>query len=162
MKWIVVAACLATVPAVDAAQNEIIKNAKEVGITTCSKTLGTLSGFTLKDAPHTANNTWHQSAPNKHLYDSHSLKGYSDGQSQISLTAVPNATGGCDAVLLESMVFPNSCASVRETTFGTWKFKGEADGTVVLKSGDGPLNVYLTPAANNTVCLVGKKEVIYQ
>lgn len=162
MKWMVAAACLVIVPVVDAAQNEIIKNAKEVGITTCAKTLDTLSDFALKDSPHTANNTWHKSAPNKHFYDSHSLKGYVDGQSQISLTVSPNATGGCDAVLLESMVFPKSCVSVRETTFSTWKFKDEASGTVVLRSEKGAVNIYLTPAANNTVCLVGKKEIIYQ
>ena len=161
MKWIVAASLLIIAPALSAAETEISKAAKKIGLTTCGDRISGLSVFLLKDSTHGSHSSWNQKAANKHLFYSMTIKVYSDNQSQISTIAAPTSAGGCDMVYVETMVMPGSCASAREKTFKSWKFAAETNGTVVLGASEVTANIYLTPVLNNTACMVAKKEIMF-
>jgi len=161
MKWLFSALVMIAVPQFCLAQNEVSKGAKSAGVLSCLKIVTDMSDFVLKGAAHGAHNVWNKDDPNKRMYESLTIKSYSDSTSQVVFTAAPNLAGTCDISSVETLVMPGSCLAIRDKIFESWSYKGEVQGTAVLANSGGTLNAYLTPQLNNSACLVTKREVVY-
>lgn len=161
MKWLFPALVLLAAPQLCLAENEVAKGARNAGIGTCQKAVAEVSNFVLKDAAHGSHNFWNKASPQKRMFESVTIKSYSDNNAQIVLTATPTLAGSCDISIVETSVMSGSCLSVRDQIFSGWKYAGEIQGTAVLVSNNGILNAYLTPQLNNSACLVSKREGIF-
>lgn len=161
MKWLLPALVMIAVPQLCLAENEVSKGAKNAGVLTCLKIVTGMSDFVLKGAAHGAHNVWNNDDPNKRMYESLTIKSYSDGNAQVVFTAAPNLAGTCDISSIETSVMPGSCLTVRDKVFEGWVYKGEVQGTAILANKGGALNAYLTPQLDNSACMVSKREVVF-
>ncbi|CAE6945383.1 conserved exported protein of unknown function [Pseudomonas marincola] len=161
MKLLLPMLVLVATPQFCLAENEVSKGAKDAGVLTCHNIAKSMADFVLKGAPHSSHNIWSTDAPNKRMYESFTIKSYSDNNSQIVFTAAPNLVGTCDISSVETLVVSGSCLTIRDKVFKDWAYKGEAQGTAVLVNDGGGLYAYLTPQLSNSVCLVTKREVVF-
>jgi len=138
--------------------------ANKNGIKACGNQIKVIADFMIKDRTHVSRTIVHKNAPDKRMFDAMTIMSYSDVDSHISITASPNPAGKCDAAYVETFVQKGSCVSARENIFSNWKFAGNLNGstTMLKNTKNGTVNIYLTPQLSNTVCMVTKREVVYE
>ncbi|AGI23143.1 hypothetical protein ACYCAX_19215 [Pseudomonas sp. MT3] len=161
MKRVATAIALALVMQNCLAATEVTKAAQNSGIKSCLEQLRGVSDFVIGKSDHGTNSVWNTAQPNKRLFETFSVKKYSDAYSQIIMTASPNSAGKCDLSSNETMVMRGSCMKIRETTFKDWKYIGSILNTAVIENTN-KVSVFLTPQLDDSVCLVNRQEVSYE
>jgi|GEM_PF-1445390 hypothetical protein len=135
---------------------------KKQGVRTCLDRLQTVANFIVADRPHASHDVWSNNAVDSRMFSSFVVKGYSDGDSHVSIVVGPDKTGRCYAEYNESAYWPEACTIVREKVFSKLKYVDSLkQTTAVLESESGAVNVYLTPQENGNACLTTKREVIF-
>ena len=138
------------------------KTAKEQGVTTCLAQIKKVGNFIIKENSHASHDIWNSKNVDKRMFSSFLVKGYSDGDSHVSIVVGPDQTGNCYAEYNETSFWPKSCSVLREETFSVFKFSGSMKSTsIVLKNEDDSVNIYMTPQDGGKSCLTTKREVIY-
>ncbi|KKN43128.1 hypothetical protein LCGC14_0706300 [marine sediment metagenome] len=157
--------CLAMLTFVSAqakSENSIVNLAKKNGFHTCLPQLKISSEFIINDKVHSTHSFWNQEDPDNSTYSSLSVKDYSDGDSHVIVAAAQTSSGKCDTFYVETFVLTKSCTVAREETFTNLKYAGQLNqNTLLLQNDSKSVNVYLTPQ-NDSLCLVSKKESLYQ
>ena len=140
----------------------IVDTAQKNGVKRCIPQLEKVSNFIIDGKKHGTHATWSQISPDGKMYSSLTSKGYSDGNSHVSVIGAVNSEGKCDSYYLENYALAKSCMMARETNYKDLEYVGTlAHKTIVLKNAGGA-NYYLTPqGAANNICLVSKSETIY-
>ncbi|GAA81302.1 MULTISPECIES: hypothetical protein [Pseudoalteromonas] len=146
-----------------AEDNSVVSMAKEKGVKRCIPQIEHISNFIIDKKAHGSHATWNKDAADNRMYSSLSSKGYTDGDSHVSVIASINSDGKCDTYYVETFALAKSCLMAREKTYKDMEFVGTLnDKTIVLKNAGGA-NYYLSPQGTaNNICLVSKRETIYQ
>lgn len=143
-------------------ETSVVNMAKESGVKRCIPNLKHISDFILDGKAHGTHSTWNQNAPDNRMYSSMSSKSYTDGNSHVSVVAAINSEGKCDTYYMETFALPNSCMKSRETTYKEMKYIGTLDDKTIVLENAGGANYYLTPqGTQNKMCLVSKRETVY-
>jgi hypothetical protein len=138
------------------------QTAKQQGIRTCLSELRGVSNFIIDDHEHGSHDVWTSDATDSRMFSSFIVKGYSDGDSHVTIVVGPDKSGRCYVEYNETAFWPQSCTVIREAVFSELKYVDSLKETsVVLESKNGSVNVYLTPQNNGGACLSTKREVIY-
>ncbi len=145
-----------------AKETSIVNMADENGIKTCRSQIKSVSDFIIKDKAHGTHAYWNSKDSDNRLYATLTSKGYSDGDSHVSVIAAPTSSGKCDTIYVETFALAKSCMVTREETYKDWKYTGTMNGkTLLLESDAGSVNIYLSPQGEN-ICLVSRREIVYQ
>lgn len=138
------------------------QQAVEEGLRACLSQIDKVTRFIIDDRPHGSHDVWHAEKPDSRMFSSFVVKGFSDGDSHVTLIIGPDKSGSCFAEYNETAFWPQSCTVVREKIFSTLKYiDALKETTAVLESESGSVNVYLTPQNNGNACLSTKREVIF-
>ena len=164
MKKIIVALSVALTLNVYAGTSTIETLATKNGVKKCSPQLKIVGEYIVDDRPHATHSSWNKNDPDNRLYASLTSKGYSDGDSHVTVIASPTSSGKCDATYIETFALATSCMLAREETYKDWKYVGTLNmKTLMLENESGSVNVYLSAqGANDNICLISKREVVYQ
>jgi hypothetical protein len=139
------------------------QQAAKEGLRACLSQLDKVSNFIIDDRPHGSHDVWATDKPEARMFSSFVVKGFSDGDSHVTLLVGPDKSGRCFAEYNETAFWPQSCTIVREKIFSSLKYiDALKETTAVLESESGSVNVYLTPQNNGNACLSTKREVIYE
>lgn len=141
----------------------IESQAVENGVVKCESAIKSTADFIIKDKAHATHSTWNSNDADNRLYASLTSKGYSDGDSHVTVIAAPTLSGKCDTTYVESFAMQKTCMVVREEVFKSWKYVGTMKKkTLILKNEGGSVNIYLSSqGAGENLCLVTRREVIY-
>ncbi|UTV30505.1 hypothetical protein [Photobacterium atrarenae] len=146
-----------------AAENSIVSMAKESGVKRCVTQLESVANFIIEDKSHGTHANWNSNNPDNRIYTTLTSKGYSDGDSHVSVVSTINSEGKCDAYYTETFALPKSCMLVREQTYKELDFQGTLNGKTIVLKNSGGANYYLSPqGTSGNICLVTKRETIYQ
>jgi hypothetical protein len=138
------------------------QEAKRQGVRTCLDEMQSVASFIIGDRPHGSHDVWNSDQTDSRMFSSFVVKGFSDGDSHVSLVVGPDKTGRCYAEYNETAFWPQSCTVIREKIFGKFKYAGDLkETTALLENDNGSLSIYLTPQNNGNACLSTKREVIY-
>jgi len=138
------------------------KQAEKAGVRQCLSQIKELGQFVIKESRHASHDIWSTKSVDARPFSSFVVKGYSDGDSHVTLVAGPDKTGKCYGEWRETAYWPKSCTVVREEIFGKLKFSGTlSDSTIFLTNTEETLSVYLTPQSVSAGCLTTRREVIY-
>jgi len=135
----------------------------DVGFRDCAAAVDNLVKFIHEDDQNYAYfGQWSATDPNRETFSSLTSEVYNDGKGLTAFAATKNAAGKCSVVVTQTVVIPNTiCATLRETTFKTWKEYAELNGDKILEDPTTPnANVVLTPIGQ-TGCLLLKHIVSY-
>lgn len=145
-----------------AAENAVVDLAKSKSIELCQKNLQLVADKLIKNKEHGSHASWHEAQANSHLFDTFSVISYVDGDTHLTITAAPNAQGRCDISYVETIVLSATCDTARNTTFANWRFASNLHNkTMVLQDDEGKVSVYLTPQVNDAICMVTKRQTIF-
>ncbi|QJR79965.1 hypothetical protein CA267_003800 [Alteromonas pelagimontana] len=145
-----------------AEETSIVDMADKNEIRTCRSQIKSVSDFIIKDKAHSTHASWNSKDSDNRLYATLTSKGYSDGDSHVSVITAPTSSGKCDSTYVETFALPQSCMVTREETYKDWKYIGTMNGkTLLLESDGGAVNIYLSPQGES-ICLVSRREVVYQ
>jgi len=159
---IICLALLASTVALANEENSIINMAKENGVKTCVPQLKVAADFIIDKKAHSTHAYWNNKDPNNRMYSTLTSKGYSDGDSHVTVAVAPTSSGKCDTFYVETYALPKPCMMAREETFKGFKYKGTMNKKTLLLEGEsGVVNLYLTPQGES-ICLVSKREALYQ
>lgn len=141
----------------------VVDVATESGVKRCLRQLEAVSNFIIGDKAHGTHATWSSTSPDNRMYTSMTSKNYTDGNSHVSIVGAINSEGKCDTYYTETFALPKSCMMARETIYEEMDYVGTlADKTIVLKNAGGA-NYYLTPqGTENSICLVSKRETVFE
>ena len=143
-------------------ETSIVNIAKEYNFNTCLPQLKIASDFIIGNKKHTTHAYWNTDKADQRMYSSLTSKGYSDGDSHVTIAAAQTISGKCDVFYVETYALPKACLVAREDTFQGFKYKGTMnDKTLLLENESGAVNIYLTPQGDS-ICLVSKREALYQ
>jgi hypothetical protein len=159
-----VALCLSAAVSANTFAQDLVppRQAEKAGVKQCLAQIRELSQFVLKEHRHASHDIWSNSTPNDRPFFSFVVKGYSDGDSHVSIMVGPDKTGRCSGEWRETAYWTKSCTVVREEIFGKLKFTGNLNNsTIALQNSDDTLSVYLTPQSNGVGCLSTRREVIF-
>ena len=164
MKKLIIGLSIVFTLNVHAGTTIIESQATENGIKKCASQLKLIGDFIIEGKAHATHSSWNSTDADNHLYASLTSKAYSDGDSHVTVIASPTTSGGCDSTYVETFALAKSCMLSREEIYKDWTYDGTMNGkTLVLKNKSGNVTVYLTPqGTNDNICLVSKREVIYQ
>ncbi|WP_411132282.1 hypothetical protein AAFX34_15750 [Vibrio vulnificus] len=144
------------------ANTEVVNMASQNNIKRCLPQLEGISNFILKDKPHGTHATWNIDEPDNRMYTTLSSKGYSDGDSHVSVVAAINSKGKCDTYYTETFALSTSCMSAREETYKDMQYVGTLNGKTIVLKNQGGANYYLSPQGNGgNICLVTKRETVF-
>lgn len=147
---------------VQAEETSIVNMADENGIKTCRPQIKSISDFIIKDRKHGTHANWNSKDSDNRMYATLTSKGYSDGDSHVSVIAAKTSSGKCDTIYIETFALPKSCMLTREEIYKDWKYSGTLNGkTLLLQNESGSVDVYLSSQGEN-ICLVSKREMVYQ
>ncbi|MEZ9819432.1 hypothetical protein AB4238_02240 [Shewanella sp. 10N.286.45.A1] len=148
---------------VHAEENLIVSMAKENGVKRCIPQLETVSNFIIDKKSHGTHAAWNSDGADNRMYSSISSKGYADGDSHVSVVASINSEGKCDAYYVETFALAKSCMASRETTYKDMEYVGTINSKTIVLKNTGGANYYLSAqGASDNICLVSKRETIYQ
>lgn len=143
-------------------ENSIVSIAKENGVKTCVPQLKIAADFIIDKKAHATHAYWNSKDVDNRMYSTMTSKGYNDGDSHVTVAVAPTSSGKCDSFYVETFALPKACMVAREETFKGFKYKGTMNGkTLMLENESGGVNLYLTPQGES-ICLVSKREAIYQ
>ncbi|PSV97419.1 hypothetical protein [Photobacterium lipolyticum] len=143
-------------------ENSIVNMAKENGVKTCVPQLKIAADFIIDEKAHSSHAYWNKKDADNRMYSSLTSKGYSDGDSHVTVAVAQTSSGKCDTFYVETYALPKACMMAREETFKGFKYKGTMNGkTLLLENESGAVNLYLTPQGES-ICLVSKREALYQ
>lgn len=155
MRHVLLLVSLVFAAQVQADDNVVLKQAKQVGINHCITAVEKISNF-LADGPHGAHTVWHNQTPDDSAFTSAIERTYSDGSMLSTVTVARTNTGACYTEYEKVFYMPKGCIGVAQGLEGA-EYKGELNANVVRLDHDG-VNVYLMPAGNG--CVVTRKEII--
>lgn len=164
MKKVLLAASVCFALSAHADTTVIESQAVNNGVVKCATPLAEMGDYIIGDKSHATHSTWNSSDPDNRLYASLSSKGYSDGDSHVTVIAAPTSSGKCDTTYIETFALAKSCMLTREEVFSDWAYVGTMnEKTSILKNENDTVNIYLSSqGTNDNICLVSKREVIYQ
>lgn len=159
---IVAIVCTASMPlSAVASDTVVVQTAKNNGVVTCGDALEKVANFIIGDGKHGSHSTWNSSNANGRMFTSMTSKNYSDGEGHVTIVAAPISGGTCDTTYVETFALDRTCMSVRESVYGNWKFSGELNETIVLENQSGSVNLYLTSQGSGNICLVSRRETVF-
>src|SRR5690554_4157589 len=121
MKKVVLIGAMIGAFSAQAEETSIVDMAVQNGIKGCKSYLKETADFIIKGNVHSTHATWNKKDSDNRMYATLTSKGYSDGESHVTVVAAPTAAGKCDTTYVETFAMPNSCLTVREETFKGWK-----------------------------------------
>lgn len=139
----------------------VVDQAKQNGIVTCVEPLDNVANFIIGDRRHGSHSTWNNNNANERIFTSMTAKHYSDGDGHVTIVAAPVGDGKCDTTYIETYALERTCISARESLYSDWTFTGELVGTIVLENEAGTVNLYLTSQGSGNICLVSRRETVY-
>ncbi|EGQ8088943.1 hypothetical protein ACM6U7_004258 [Vibrio vulnificus] len=140
----------------------LVKQAAVHGIEKCEALLKTVGDFVLDDGPHSTHANYNIEQPDSRLYATFSTKVYTVGDTHVSVVVAPTSLGKCDATYVETFAFAKSCKKLREESFSDWTYVGNMqNNSISLTNDDGSIYAYLS-SQDGDICLVSKREVIYE
>lgn len=144
------------------ANNTVVATqAKNNGVVVCASAVENAANFIIGDRDHASHSVWHSGNPNGRIFTSMTSKGYSDGDAHVTIIAAPVSDGKCDTTYVETFAVERTCISARETVYKDWQFYGELNGTIALENQAGTVNIYLTSQGSGNVCLVSRRETVF-
>lgn len=139
----------------------VAQAAKNNGVVTCGGALENVANFIIGDRKHASHSTWNANNANGRMFTSMTSKHYSDGDGHVTIVAAPISGGKCDTTYVETFALDRTCMSARESVYGDWKFAGELNETIVLENQSGSVNLYLTSQGSGNICLVSRRETVF-
>lgn len=159
---VIISMCFAVAAGAQSEETSIVNMADENGIKSCRPQIKSVSDFIIKGSSHGTHAYWSSEDSDNRMYATLTSKGYSDGDSHVSVIAAKTSSGKCDSIYIETFALPKSCMVVREETYKEWKYTGSMNGkTLLLENDGGSVNVYLSPQGES-ICLITKREVVFQ
>lgn len=140
----------------------VVQTAKNNGVVTCGGALENVANFIIGDRNHATHSTLNSNSPNSRMFTSMTSKHYSDGDGHVTIVAAPVSNGACDATYVETFALERTCMSAREGIYGDWRFSGELNDTIVLENESGDANIYLTSQGSGNICLVSRRETVFE
>ncbi|WP_111642131.1 hypothetical protein [Marinimicrobium alkaliphilum] len=139
----------------------VADQAKGNGVVACRGALEDVANFIIGDRSHASHSTWNSNNPDGRMFTSMTSKHYSDGDGHVTIVAAPMSGGKCDTTYVETFALERTCMSARESIYGDWKFTGELNDTIVLENESGAANLYLTSQGSGNICLVSRRETVF-
>jgi hypothetical protein len=155
-------ASLALPLAAEEVKPAMVTSAEQAGITRCIDKVKQIGGFVTGGRPHATYDVWATEQTDKRPFSSFVVKGWSDGDSHVSMIVGLDGSGRCFAEYNETSYWPKACGILREESFKALKFKSALkETTMMLTSEDGAMHVYLTPQGEGRGCLSTKRELAF-
>jgi hypothetical protein len=137
------------------AGEQLINQAKSVGIKSCLSTISDLENFFTKDKNYGSWSLWAKDKADDQIFNSTLEITFSDGAHLIDLTVAPTKDGQCSYSYTRTFYSEKSCMAFSKTEMKEAKYKMEVNKHVTAF--EDVANWLLSSAGSG--CMVQKKEV---
>lgn len=135
---------------------QLVKQARDVGIKSCLSTISDLENFFTKGKNYGSWSLWASENANDQIFNSTLEITFSDGAQLIDLTVAPTKDGQCSYTYTRTLYSDKSCMGFSKSDMKEAKYKMEVNKFITAFD-DGSAKWLLTNAGDG--CMVQKKEV---
>ncbi|MBY5993561.1 hypothetical protein [Ferrimonas balearica] len=139
------------------AEEQLVKHARNAGITACLSTIADLEQFFGAGNNYGSWSTWASDKADDQIFNSAMEITFSDGVHLIDLTVAPTKDGHCSYAYTRTWSAEQNCMAVSRQDFMKGaSYKTELNANVAAFE-DGTARLFLMPSGNS--CVLQKKEV---
>ena len=155
---ILVALCFPTIA--NAADDDYSELLRKQGFSYCTPAINKVANWLVDQGAGTLSQWKEGGNADNHVGILMANKRYKEGNAFLHLAASKNNSGGCDITFSTTFILEQSCSSIRETTFKTWKYYGEMQGLPIYEDPTTP-NVQVNFQQTGSSCVVMKTGVFF-